>query len=87
MQPDLMDNHANLSGIAMFELKVGKNGHVVNATPISGHPLAIRLLVGSLSNWRFRPLRQDGVAWQTCGWLSVKFSIVENQSKVEVVRP
>ena len=63
------------------------NGHVLNAKVISGHPLAVPLLVGSLSKWRFKPLQEDGVAWQACGLLSRKFSIVENQSKVEVVRP
>jgi hypothetical protein len=87
MQPDRMGNHGNLSGIAVFELMVGKNGHVLKAKVIWGHPLAVPLLVGSLNKWRFRPLQQDGVAWQTCGRLSVNFSIVENESKVEIVRP
>ena len=87
MQPDRMGNHVNVSGVAVFELMVDKNGRVLNAKAISGHPLAVPRLVGSVEKWRFKPLMRDGVAHQTCGRLSLKFSIVENQLTVEVVRP
>ena len=88
MQPDRMGNHVNFRGVAVFELMVGKNGHVLEAKVISGHPLAVPLLMGSVNKWRFRPLLRDGAAWRVCGRLSVKFSVVENQPKlVKVVRP
>lgn len=87
MQPDRMGNHVNFRGVAVFELMVGKNGRVLNANAISGHPIAIHLLLGSVNKWRFKPLIEHGVARQTCGRLTVKFSIVENQPNVEVVRP
>ena len=63
---------------------VGKNGRILEANATSGHPLAIPLLLGSVNKWRFK---LDGVERQTSGRLTVKFSIVENQSNVEVVRP
>lgn len=87
MQPDRMGNHVNVSGVAVFELMVGKNGRVLKTKVISGHPLAVPRLIESLEKWRFKPLMLDGVAHQTCGQLSLKFSIVENQPKVEVARP
>lgn len=87
MQPDRMGNHINVIGVAVFELMVGKNGRVLNAKVISGHPLAVPRLLGSVDNWRFEPWIRNGVASQSCGRLTAKFSIVENQSKVEVVRP
>jgi hypothetical protein len=87
MQPDRMGNHVNVRGVAVFELMVGKNGHILNAKAISGHPLAIPLLLESVDKWRFKPVIRDGVARQACGRLNVKFSIVENQPKVEVARP
>jgi hypothetical protein len=87
MQPDRMGNHVNVRGVAVLELMVGKNGRVLNAKAISGHPLAIPLLLGSVDKWLFTPVIRDRVARQTCGRLTVKFSIVENQPKVEVVRP
>lgn len=87
MQPDLMGNHSNGSGIAVFEITFGKDGRVVNAEAISGHPLAIQLLIGAAPKWRFRPLVQHGAARQACGRLAVKFSIIENQTSAVVVQP
>lgn len=87
MQPDRMGNHVKVTGVAVFEVVVGKNGRVLNAKAISGHPLAVPRLLGSVDKWRFKPCIRNGVASQSCGRLKVKFSIVENQSKFEVVRP
>jgi len=87
MQPDLMGNHNNGGGIAVFEITFGEDGKVVNAKAISGHPLAIHLLIGAAPKWRFRPFVQHGAAKQACGRLTVKFSIVENQTSVVVVQP
>ncbi len=84
MQPDRMGNHVNVRGVAVFELMVSENGRVLNARAISGHPLAIPRLLGSVDKWRFKPLIRDAVARQTCGRLTVKFSIVENQPNVVV---
>lgn len=84
--PDRMGNHVNVRGVAVFELMV-KDGRVLNAKAISGHPLAIPRLLESVDKWRFKPLMRDGVTRQTCGRLTVKFSIVENQPAVEVARP
>lgn len=86
MQSDRMGKHVNFRGVAVFELMVGKNGRVLNAKAISGHPIAIHLLLGSVDKWRFKPLIRDGVARQTCGRLTAKFSIVENVSNVQVER-
>lgn len=87
MQPDRMGNHVNVSGVAVFELIVDKDGRVLNAKAISAHPLAVPRLVGAVEKWRFKPLMRNGVAHQTCGRLSLKFSIVENQPEVEGARP
>lgn len=87
MDSDKMGNHLKVSGVAVFELIVGKDGRIVNAKAISGHPLAIPLLLGAIDRWRFKPYVRNATARQVCGRLSVKFSIVQNLSKVEVVRP
>lgn len=87
MQNDRMGSHVNVNGVAVFELTVGKNGHVINAKAISGHPLALPLLLRAMDKWRFTPLARNKTAQQACGRLSVKFSIVQNVSTVEVLRP
>ena len=55
MQPDRMGNHVNFRGVAVFELMVGKNGRVLNAKAISGHPLAISLLLGVRRQMALQP--------------------------------
>jgi hypothetical protein len=87
MQPDRMGNHVNVSGVVVFDVTVAENGRVLNARAISGHPPAIPRLLGSVDSWRFKPLIRDRVVRKTCGRLTVKFSIVENQPSVVVVKP
>jgi hypothetical protein len=87
MQPDRMGNHVNVNGVAAFELTVGKDERIVNAKTISGHPLALPLLIGAMDKWRFKPLVRNETARPACGRLRVKFTIVQNLSKVEIVRP
>jgi hypothetical protein len=48
MEPDRMGNHVNVSGVVVFELTVGKDGRILNARTISGHPLAFPLLIGAM---------------------------------------
>ena len=87
VQNDRMGNHVNVNGVAVFEVTVGKNGRIVNAKAISGHPLALPLLLRAMDKWQFKPLVRNEIARQACGRLTLKFSIVENLSTVEVVRP
>jgi len=86
MQPDRMDRHVNVSGLAVFELIISKSGRVLNAKAVTLPPLASPLLTGSNNKWRFRPLMRDGVARQSCGRLVLRVSIAENQSEVETVQ-
>jgi len=87
MQNDRMGNHVNVNGVAVFEITIGKKGRIVNAKAVSGHPLALPLLLRAMDKWQFKPLVRNETARQACGRLSLKFSIVENLSTVEVVRP
>jgi hypothetical protein len=87
MQDDKMGNHVNVNGVAVFGLTVGKNGRVVNAKAISGHPVALPLLLRAKDKWQFKPLMRNEIARPACGRLNLKFSIVENLSTVEVVKP
>jgi len=82
-----MGDRVNINGVAVFEIIVGKDGHIMDARAISGHPLALAQLLGSASKWRFTPLNNGGIASQVCGRLNVHFSIVENQVKIKVVEP
>jgi len=85
MEPDVMGNHVNISGVAIMEVAVERNGRVQCVQALSGHPLAITHLIAASRNWRFKPYVKNGIARQFCGRLRLKFSFVENQPFVEVV--
>lgn len=85
MEPDVMGNHVNVSGIAVVEVVVDNDGRVQCAQALSGHPLAISHLIQSSRKWKFKPYLKDGSAQRFCGRLRLKFSFVENKPSVEVV--
>ena len=76
MEPDRMGDYVNMSGTAVFKLLFGADGRVVCAKVVSGNPLATAFLLGTVSKWRFKPYRRNGIAQPACGRLRVKFSIV-----------
>jgi N-acyl-L-homoserine lactone synthetase len=86
MEPDRIGFHTNASGIAVFEVVFDTDGRVLDAKAVSGHALAIPLLMASVPRWRFLPYLRNGVAQKACGTLRLKFSIVENVSDVQVER-
>jgi hypothetical protein len=87
MLPDLMGDHINVKGIAVFEVTFGRDGKVIHAKAVSGHPIAINLLLGAAPEWQFRPFVQDGTARRACGRLTVRFSMVESKASVVVLQP
>ena len=85
MEPDRMGNHSNLKGIAVFRIAFDRHGRVSCAEALSGHPIAISLLTASMERWRFKRFVQNGSAVRACGRLTLRFSVVEGQSAVEVI--
>src|SRR5205809_7849417 len=78
MAPDLMGNHSNYSGVAVFEVGFDENGRVTGLDAISGHPLGISHLNAAASKWRFKPIVMNGVKKKGCGKLSIQFAMTEN---------
>lgn len=86
MASDRMGNQVNLKGIAIFELRIGKDGRVVYAKAISNHPIALSLLIARMDRWRFRPYVRDANAVEAFGRLKIRFSVSEhNKPTVEVM--
>lgn len=85
MAPDRMGNHVNLKGVAVLEVRFGRDGRVACAKAVSGHPIAISLLISAIERWRFHAYRRNATALEVCGRVRLKFSISEhNQPAVEV---
>lgn len=85
MEPDVMGNHVNVSGIAVIEVAVAGNGRVRCVQALSGHPLAIAHPIAASRKWKFKPYLKDGSAQRFCGRLRLQFSFVENEPSGEVV--
>ena len=85
MSPDLMGNHSNYQGIAVFQIGFDEKGRVTGAEAISGHPLGISHLMSAVSNWRFRPVIVNGVKKRACGKLLIRFKMKENVPSTKVV--
>jgi outer membrane biosynthesis protein TonB len=85
MEADVMGNHVNVSGIAVVEVSIDKDGSVQCLQALSGHPLAITHLIAARRKWKFKPYLKGGSAQRFCGRLRLKFSFVENKPSVEVI--
>jgi len=85
MGADVMGNHVNVKGIALMEVTIDKDGRVLCAQALSGHPLAITHLIEASRRWKFKPYLKNGSAQRFCGRLRLNFSFVENKPSVEVV--
>ena len=85
MGADVMGNHVNVKGVALFEVTVGNDGRLLCLQALSGHALAITHLTEASSRWKFKPYLKNGIAQQFCGRLRLNFSFVENKPWVEVV--
>lgn len=84
MAPDRMGNHLNLKGIAVFEVRVSPDGRVACAQSVSGHAIAVSLLMARADHWRFHPYHRKTTA-EVCGRLTLRFSVSDgNQPTVEV---
>ncbi len=86
MLPGRMGNHSNGGGIVVMDVTIGTDGKVLNATLISGHPIAASLLMGAVPKWRFKPFVSNGSPRMACGRSRLEFSIVENQTSVTVAK-
>jgi hypothetical protein len=87
MEPDRMGDHTNLKGTALFQVTFDEKGHLVSAKAVSGNPIAVHLLISAAKRWRFKPYMQDGVTRRACGWLEIKFTMIENIPSAKVVIP
>lgn len=86
MAPDLMGNHSNYHGVAVFQIGFDEKGRVTGADAISGHPLGVSHLMAAVSRWKFKPIMENGVKKRGCGKLWIKFAMRENVPSVEVLR-
>lgn len=64
---------ARASGLVTVRVTVDETGHVVSATPVSGHPLLHAAAVAAAKQARFAPTLRDGEPVKVTGVLSYTF--------------
>lgn len=62
-----------VSGIVNIEVLINKQGKVICARGVDGHPLAMGSAVRSVRRWTFRPYARGGKAISVAGVLSIPF--------------
>ena len=85
MAPDAMGNHVNFKGTVVFDVRISTDGRLAFAKSVSGHAIAVSLLMARADHWRFHPYLRDSTATEACGRLRIRFSVSEhNQPTVDV---
>jgi hypothetical protein len=85
MEPDVMGNHSNYRGVAVFQIGFDEKGRVTGADAISGHPLGVSHLMAAVSKWKFKPVVVNGMKKRGCGKLWIRFAMTENVPSAEVL--
>jgi TonB family protein len=55
-----------MTGTTVTRLKIGKNGQVIDAEVVSGHPFFTKYVLPALKQWRFQPSEQEFVLDVIC---------------------
>lgn len=57
---------SRMTGTTVTRLTVGKDGRVIEANIVSGHPFFTKYVLAALKQWRFAPSERDYVFDVTC---------------------
>ena len=84
MEPDRLGNHTNIQGVAVLDITIGRDGRAAKAKAVSGHPIALALLMGAVPKWRFKRVVEKKEPIMGCGSLHLQYSIVDGVSSVRL---
>jgi TonB family protein len=66
---------ARIQGVVRFNVIIGKDGHVENATLMSGHPLLVPAAQEALKQWIYRPTLLNGDPVEVATVVDVPFTL------------
>ncbi len=64
-------------GIVVLQIKISKDGKVIEATRVKGDPMLGQAAIGAVRNWRYKPATRDGVPVDSEGEVSLNFKLPE----------
>jgi TonB family protein len=62
-----------ISGIVRFNVRIGRDGKVVDIQLVSGHPLLVPAAMDAVRQWVYRPTRVNGTTVEVEGQVDVHF--------------
>jgi TonB family protein len=78
---------ARAAGKVEVQVTISEQGKVIEAVPISGHPLLRDASVDAAKQWVFKPTKLSGVPVKVQGILVFNFTLVEDDSKEPEIAP
>src|SRR5205085_9633523 len=64
---------ARIQGVVRFNVLVGQDGHIINVTLVSGHPLLVSAAQDALKQWVYRPTLLNGDPVEVVTMVDVNF--------------
>lgn len=65
---------AGLQGVVKLRIRIGKDGHVIEATVISGHPMLADAAIEAVKQWLYQPTLLNGEAIEVVTEIDVTFT-------------
>lgn len=85
LQAPCCDKNLRLDGTISVRVAFDRNGHVVCAQAIDGHPLAVQAVMTSVRLWRFSPYRRKGMPAEASGTVKILYRLRSEGSSSQVV--
>src|SRR5262249_42042380 len=70
---------AGVQGTVQVQVTIGTDGHVTDATAISGHPLLRDAAIEAARQWEFKPTDVSGTAAKVQGTLTFNFTLRDSK--------
>jgi protein TonB len=65
---------ARIQGVVKLQVRIGTDGHVTEATVISGHPLLVPAAMDAVRQYVYKPVTLQGQAVEATTTVEVAFS-------------
>src|SRR5437879_4839019 len=65
----------NIQGDVVLRVEIGRDGHVTEVMPISGHPSLTDAAVEAVKQWEYKPFLLDGEPVEVETVITIKFRI------------
>jgi len=73
VRPEISPDAKNIFGSVSVQAEIGKSGKSSSVKILSGNPILAAAVLDAVRQWRWRPIKLNGVAVETETTITVKF--------------